>query len=114
MEYAGKAFPEKLGDLREALAEDYLAMVLTEQDEIAWLFNLRGEGDSVLESLYVSPLFQSVALVDAGGEEAVLWLHGDKVNSAVRSHLVDEGVEIRQGFPRNRKMLSRMQLLYIT
>ncbi len=55
MEYAGKEYPEKLDDLREELGgseeeeEEYLAMVLTELDEIAWIFNLRGEGNSTVE-----------------------------------------------------------------
>ncbi len=51
LEYAGQSCEDKLAQLREELSGDdgdessYLAMVVSELDEIAWLFNLRGEGD---------------------------------------------------------------------
>lgn len=40
-----------------------VAMVVTELDQIAWLLNLRGKGDSLVESLMHSPTFQSMLLV---------------------------------------------------
>ena len=47
MEYAGMAFEDKINDLRTELSEkNYEAMIVTELDEIAWLFNLRGEGET--------------------------------------------------------------------
>ncbi len=53
LEYAGQEYSEKLDWLRQTLSDDekhdYLAMVITEQDEIAWMFNMRGEGESVVE-----------------------------------------------------------------
>ena len=37
----------KVSELRETLVEKGLdAMVVSEEDEIAWLFNLRGEGET--------------------------------------------------------------------
>ncbi len=48
MEFAGKSTDDKTLDLREFLAEfGYVGMVVSEGDEIAWLFNLRAaEKDS--------------------------------------------------------------------
>lgn len=66
-------------------------MVVSELDEIAWLFNLRGEGESHNEGLFHTPTFQSLSLVTGG--EVILWVHMDKVNQEVRDHL--ENVEIR-------------------
>ena len=37
----------KVGELRKALEKKGLhAMIVSEEDEIAWLFNLRGEGET--------------------------------------------------------------------
>ena len=38
-------------------------MLVSELDEVAWLFNLRGEGETHNEGLYHSPTFQSLSLV---------------------------------------------------
>ena len=44
LEYTGQSASEKLADLRtELLKNDASAIVLTALDEIAWLFNLRGQ-----------------------------------------------------------------------
>jgi Xaa-Pro aminopeptidase len=46
IEFSGKWHEAKLLDLRNDLDEvSAAAMVVSEPDEIAWLFNLRGEGD---------------------------------------------------------------------
>lgn len=50
LEFAGKPFEEKIDDLRRTLAKKGInAMVVSELDEIAWLFNLRGEGSSTVQ-----------------------------------------------------------------
>ena len=50
MAFAGKSYEDKLADLRSDLADEgFTSMVISEHDEIAWLFNLRGEGGSILE-----------------------------------------------------------------
>jgi Xaa-Pro aminopeptidase len=47
MEFAGKDWPDKISDLRSSLsAAGHTAIVVSELDEIAWLFNLRGEGNT--------------------------------------------------------------------
>ena len=63
-------------------------MVVSELDEIAWLFNIRGEGGSTLDNLFISPLFQSLALVTLN--EIKLWVHQEKVDDAMRQHLNPE------------------------
>ena len=63
-------------------------MVVSEPDEIAWLFNLRGEGNSTIDSLFISPLFQSLALVTL--DSLVLWVHKEKLNERINTHLNPE------------------------
>ena len=51
MEYAGVSWQDKVLLLREQFQKDKVdAMVITEHDELAWLFNLRGEG------IYIQPI----------------------------------------------------------
>ena len=45
------------------LEEEQHGMLVSELDEVAWLFNLRGEGETHNEGLYHSPTFQSLSLV---------------------------------------------------
>ena len=45
MDYAGEEWEDKIDRVRENLVENnFFGMVVTELDEIAWLFNIRGEG----------------------------------------------------------------------
>jgi len=62
--------------------------IVSELDEIAWLFNLRAQGDTNKGSLFHSPVFESVALVTQ--EEIYLFLHGGKWTEEISNHL--EGV----------------------
>ena len=55
------------------------------KDEIAWLFNLRGQGNSNNEGLMHSPLFESFALVSMN--EVHLWIHTNKVVPGLLVHL---------------------------
>jgi hypothetical protein len=51
-------------ELRDDISQQGgVGMVVTELDQIAWLLNLRGKGDSLIESLMHSPTFQSMLLV---------------------------------------------------
>ena len=86
LQFSGKSWQEKIDDLRQMLNEsDKMAMVVSEPDEIAWLFNMRGEGTSTIDSLMISPLFQSMALVTL--DSVTLWVHTDKVDKSIREHL---------------------------
>ena len=83
LEYAGKTWQDKVADLRSYLADQGLkGMVVSEGDEVAWLFNMRGElqreedGANSYASLYqFYPYFDSVALVTS--DEIRLWLRQD-------------------------------------
>lgn len=93
--YAGQSHADKLVELRAKLMDNrFDAMVVSEQDELAWLFNLRGEGSSSNSGLMSSPLFEALALVSQN--EILLWLHLSKLTSEVSDHLnvscADEGI----------------------
>ena len=80
---------KKINELRQALESiDKTAMIVSEPDEIAWLFNMRGEGGSTLDSLMISPLFQSLALVSL--DSVALWVHMEKVDKHIIHHLHPE------------------------
>lgn len=50
MLYAGQNFQAKITELRDnLLGSEHSWMVVSEKDEIAWLFNLRGEGEGTGE-----------------------------------------------------------------
>jgi len=78
-EYAGLSWKEKVRDLRSDLAEKGAsAMVVTALDEIAWLFNIRGQ------DIPYSPVVKAYALV---AETAIyLYLSGE-VSQALQAHL---------------------------
>ena len=86
LEFSGNPWTEKIEDLRQFLINsDRFGMVVSELDEIAWLFNMRGEGGSTVDSLIISPLFQSMALVTL--DDIKLWVHQEKVDENIRQHL---------------------------
>ena len=91
LEFAGVDWEDKVRErLRPRLAEaGYDGMVVTELDEVAWLYNLRGEGASHNEGLYHSPTFHSLSLVTQ--QELILWARLDKISPEVRSHLARPG-----------------------
>ena len=89
LEFSGKPWTEKIEDLRQFLSDsERFGMVVSELDEIAWLFNIRGEGGSTVDSLIISPLFQSMALVTL--DDIKLWVHQEKVDEKIRQHLNPE------------------------
>ena len=56
--YAGKSWKEKVRDLRSDMSEvGARAMVVTALDEIAWLFNIRGE------AIPYSPVVRAYAFI---------------------------------------------------
>ncbi len=80
---------DKLARLRRALAEQgadwhFLATL----DDIAWLFNLRGEDVSY------NPVFISFALI--GPDTVSLFVAPEKVNPALRKKLGNEGITLRE------------------
>ncbi|NIE76997.1 aminopeptidase P family protein [Pantoea sp. Ap-967] len=86
--YATVSRQEKLGQLRQAMAEKgahwhFIATL----DDIAWLFNLRGSDVSY------NPVFVSFALI--GEREATLFVAADKVDAPLRRILEADGVQVR-------------------
>ncbi|KAF2666430.1 xaa-Pro dipeptidase [Microthyrium microscopicum] len=82
IKYAGKKFEEKLQDLRKELEKKKSrGMVVSMLDEIAWLFNLRGN------DIDYNPVFFSYALVTP--TEATLYIDDTKLTDEVKSHLGD-------------------------
>ncbi|OCL14510.1 Creatinase/aminopeptidase [Glonium stellatum] len=82
VEYSGKKFEEKLEDLRKELEKrKSLGFVVSMLDEIAWLYNLRGN------DIPYNPVFFSYAVVTP--KAATLYIDGSKLSSAVKSHLGD-------------------------
>jgi len=86
MDYAGEEWEDKIDRVRENLVENnFFGMVVTELDEIAWLFNIRGEGKSNSEGLYHTPTFHSISIVTVN--EIIIWLHPSKVSDELTNHL---------------------------
>ncbi|MFO7616924.1 MAG: aminopeptidase P family N-terminal domain-containing protein, partial [Bacteroidales bacterium] len=85
--YAGHSREEKLSLVRSALENqnsDYL--FITPLDEVAWLFNLRGN------DIPFCPLFIAYALV--GLNEAILFVHPGKIPVELANRMVSEGIRL--------------------
>ncbi|KAF9631296.1 Creatinase [Lasiodiplodia theobromae] len=86
-EFSGKEFSEKLSDIRQELSKRKSAgFVVSMLDEIAWLYNLRGN------DIPYNPVFFSYAVVTP--EAATLYVNSDKLTPEVKAHL-GSSVEIR-------------------
>lgn len=82
VQFAGKKFEEKLADLRKELEKKKSeGMIVSMLDEIAWLFNLRGN------DIDYNPVFFSYALVTA--TDATLFIDDTKITSEVKAFLGD-------------------------
>ncbi len=78
--YAGKSYQEKLDDLRKDLKKKKTAgMVISMLDEIAWLFNLRGN------DIPYNPVFFSYAAVTP--DSATIYVDSSKMGPEVKEHL---------------------------
>ncbi|KAJ1679644.1 hypothetical protein EV182_001628 [Spiromyces aspiralis] len=86
LEYAGEEFKSKLQRVRASLKSNSVeGIVVAKLDEIAWLFNLRGD-----DILY-NPVFFAYAIVTL--DRATLYVDSEKLTDKVRAHLED--VEIK-------------------
>ncbi|KAI0181052.1 aminopeptidase-like protein [Hypoxylon sp. FL1284] len=86
--FAGKDVKTKLADLRKELEKKKsLGFVVSMLDEIAWLFNLRGN------DIPYNPVFLSYAIITA--DEATLYTNSSKLSSECHSHLAENGVVIK-------------------
>ncbi|KAJ9612596.1 hypothetical protein H2200_004193 [Cladophialophora chaetospira] len=78
--YSGKTYQEKLDDLRKDLKKKKTAgMVVSMLDEIAWLFNLRGN------DIPYNPVFFSYAAITP--DSATIYIDSSKLGPEVKEHL---------------------------
>ncbi|KAI1412972.1 aminopeptidase-like protein [Hypoxylon sp. FL1857] len=86
--FTGKDAKTKLADLRKELEKKKsLGFVVSMLDEIAWLFNLRGN------DIPYNPVFFSYAIVTA--DDATLYVNSSKLSPECQSYLAENGVAIK-------------------
>lgn len=86
--YAGLSRDEKLARVREIMKSRGIDRhLISTLDDIAWLFNLRGQ------DVEYNPVFMAYALVSE--EEAILCLNEESLSDELRVSLVNGGVEIK-------------------
>lgn len=88
MDLAGKSVTDKLQDLRKELEKKQASgFVVSMLDEVAWLFNLRGN------DIPFNPVFFSYAFISA--EDAILYVDDSKLDDTCKSHLAANGVQLK-------------------
>ncbi|KAF1733436.1 putative Xaa-Pro aminopeptidase P [Beauveria bassiana] len=86
--YAGKTVKDKLAELREEITKKKATgLYVTALDEVAWLFNLRGN------DVEYNPVFYCYASITH--REAILYVEESKVNQSVREHLTTNEVKVK-------------------
>ena len=95
VKYAGKSTVEKLSDLRDAMKKNKAQIhLMTALDEIAWLFNLRGN------DIVNNPVFLSYALITQ--DEAYLYVQKEaikedtKMEKEVCAALAEAKVQVKE------------------
>lgn len=88
VKWAGKSRRDKLAEIRETMAEKKAdSLILTSLDDIAWLFNIRGN------DVAYSPVVLSYAVVRK--EECLLFVQEEALNEAVRQELTEDHITIQ-------------------
>lgn len=88
LKYSGKHTKEKLVGVRKELAKKNLtSFVVSMLDEIAWLFNLRGN------DIPFNPVFFSYAVVTAN--HVALYVDSNKLTKDCHSYLAESGVVVK-------------------
>ncbi|KAI0022087.1 aminopeptidase-like protein [Xylariomycetidae sp. FL0641] len=86
--YAGKSVSAKLAELRKELEKKKgLGFVVSMLDEIAWLFNLRGN------DIPYNPVFFSYAVITP--DEAMLYIDSSKLSDECQAFLAENQVSIK-------------------
>ncbi|RHV29325.1 M24 family metallopeptidase [Clostridium sp. OM05-5BH] len=95
VKYAGKSTVEKLSDLRDAMKKNKAQIhLMTALDEIAWLFNLRGN------DIVNNPVFLSYALITQ--DEAYLYVQKEaikedtKMGKEVYAALAEAKIQVKE------------------
>ncbi|MBN1968119.1 MAG: aminopeptidase P family protein [Candidatus Delongbacteria bacterium] len=87
--YSGKSSNDKLFEVREIMRKNKVDYhLITTLDDIAWLFNLRGN------DVNYNPIFVSYALI--GLEKSKLYIMPSKVNDEIKEYLTNLNVEIME------------------
>ncbi|ROW14440.1 hypothetical protein VPNG_03846 [Cytospora leucostoma] len=87
-QFSGKDTRAKLQELRKELKKKQLdCFVVSMLDEVAWLFNLRGN------DIPFNPVFFSYALITA--DEATLYVDPTKLDKEARGYLAENGVAVK-------------------
>lgn len=85
--YSGKSFKEKLKEVREHLIKDKADyLILSSLDDIAWLFNIRGN------DVENNPVVFSYALISK--EKAMLFVDEKKLSNEIKNSLEAQGAEL--------------------
>lgn len=88
VEFAGKSCSEKLSLLRNEMRKfDAHVFVISALDEIAWLFNLRGN------DVDYNPVVIAYALIKT--DSAILYLSDEKLTNEARHYFKEENIEIK-------------------
>ncbi|KAF6166596.1 hypothetical protein GIB67_005458 [Kingdonia uniflora] len=88
LEFAGRSVAEKLNDLRQKLnQEKACGIIFTTLDEVAWLYNVRGNDVSYC------PVVHAFAIVTP--DSAFFYVDTKKVSSEVHSYMTENGIEVR-------------------
>ncbi|XP_058228581.1 aminopeptidase P1 [Rhododendron vialii] len=88
LEFAGCTVANKLKNLRQKLKEEGArAIVITTLDEVAWLYNIRGNDVSYC------PVVHAFAIVTSFS--AFFYVDKQKLSSEVNSYLEQNGIEVR-------------------
>ncbi|KAK9236586.1 peptidase M24, structural domain-containing protein [Lipomyces kononenkoae] len=83
MEFAGKSFADKLAEIRKDIEKNKgCGLIVSMLDEIAWLFNLRGN------DIPYNPVFFSYAFITP--TEAILYIDEDKITEKIREGLGED------------------------
>lgn len=91
VEFAGKTREEKLAQLRETFDEnDVSAVLISSLDDIAWLYNIRGN-----DVLYTPVAMAYTLVTDIG---ATLYIALDAVSEEVEDILIASGIRIKDYF----------------
>jgi len=86
--YAGKSSADKLQDLRKEMAtKGATTHIITSLDDIAWLFNLRGN------DIAYNPVVLSYAIITK--EQAFLFLDPDKLDASIQTQFAKDKIEVK-------------------
>lgn len=89
VKYAGKSRVEKINEVRAHMKDESIThFILSSLDDIAWLFNIRGN------DVPCNPVIISYAAISM--DEAILFVDSKKVTKEIKSELENDGIIIKE------------------